>query len=102
MCSSEASGDKEKGLRRQLDERGVCRAGEAAVLADTEEDLTRGRAGALSSGSRRGFGGGREDGDERVSGEPTPHLVQHQHLEAAGLAERVTSPTVMTNDGVRV
>lgn len=68
MCSSEASSDKEKGLRRQLDETGVCRAGEAIVFADTEEDLMRGRAGALSSRSRSNFGGGREDGDERVSG----------------------------------
>lgn len=68
MCSLEASGNKEKGLKRQLDEIGFCRASEAVVFADTEEDLMRGRAGALSSGSRRDFGRGREDGDERASG----------------------------------
>lgn len=67
MRSSEASSDEEKGLRRQLDEIGFCRADEAVVFADTEEDLMRGRAGALSSRSRRNFGRGREDGDGRAS-----------------------------------
>lgn len=94
----EVSSDKEKGLRRQLNEK-FFRADEAIVFADTEEDLMWGRAGALSSRSQRNFGRGREDRDE-FPGEPTSHLVQRQYLEAAGLAEHVASPTVTNNDVV--
>lgn len=102
MCSSAASSDKEKGLRRQLDETGVCRVGEAIVFADTEEDLSGGERVLRAPGAEGTLGEEERTEMREFPGEPTSHLVQHQHLEAAGLAERVTLPTVMNDGGVHV